>query len=197
MNYSLIILNKKNITDFSKERNELLKKAKNDWAFFIDSDETISNFHDKVGSSFPISNQFSSYQFLRKNYFLGSCVGTDKIIRLVKKGTGKWERAVHEVWTPNDKSKVGDINEEITHNTADNLKDYLGKINNYSTLHALANGKEGKKSTLFKIIFYPLLKFMQTLFKSRHGVFSLMQAFHSFLSWSKLWIIQTKRNYRK
>ncbi len=176
-------LRKKGITDFAKERNLLLGKAKSDWVFFVDSDERISS------RQFPVSSEFSGYRVKRKNYFLGQYIGTDKIIRLGKKDTGKWKRRVHEVW--NIKGQVGDLKTPILiHNTADNLSDYIKKINFYSTLHAEANREEGKKSSILKIIIYPKLKFLQTYLTSRHFVFSLMQSFHSFLAWSKLWILQ-------
>lgn len=185
MNMNTLTLNKPNITNYSRERNKLMHSVDDQWILFLDKDETISN------SQFPISNQFSCYQFSRKNFFLGNYVGNDIIIRLVKKGTGKWVRAVHEIWQPNKLQKVGIIkNSFIIHNTADNLSDYLNKINNYSTLHAKANFEEGKKATLIKIIFFPIFKFIVTLVKSKNIVFSIMQSLHSYLSWSKLYLRQ-------
>ena len=188
-NFEIITLNKKEITDFADERNKLLHNANSDWVLFLDSDEKISNLHRIAGYLFPISNEFTCYQFTRKNYFLGQFVGKDKIIRLVKKETGRWVRQVHEVWVPDDE-KVGVINTPIIHNTADNLHDYISKINFYSDLHAKANMEEGKTSTLFKIIFYPPLKFIVSIIKSRNMIFSIIQSLHSFLSWSKQWILQ-------
>jgi hypothetical protein len=185
MNMRVLTLNKPNITNFSSERNKLMESVDDQWILFLDKDESISN------SQFPISNQFSSYQFSRKNFFLGKYIGNDILIRLVKKGTGKWVRAVHEVWEPNNSHLVGVVkNNFIIHNTSDNLSDYLNKINNYSTLHAKANFDEGKKATLFKIIFYPIFKFVVTLVKSKNIVFSIMQSLHSYLSWTKLYLQQ-------
>ena len=31
------------LTDFAKERNELLKKSKTEWNLFVDNDEKINN----------------------------------------------------------------------------------------------------------------------------------------------------------
>ncbi|KKQ91715.1 MAG: Glycosyl transferase family 2 [Microgenomates group bacterium GW2011_GWC1_39_7b] len=183
-NFTTAILNKKNITDFAASRNKLLKKSKADWVLFLDKDETILK-EFKIETS----DDFSCYQFIRKNYFLGQYFGNDKIIRLVKKGTGKWARCVHEVWKPST-GRVGMIDTPIIHNTADNLHEYISKINFYSDLHAKANIEEGKRPTLLKIIFFPFGKFLITFFKTRNIVFSIMQSLHSFLSWSKQWIIQ-------
>ncbi|MBI3443249.1 hypothetical protein HY008_01120, partial [Candidatus Woesebacteria bacterium] len=138
-----------------------------------------------------INNQFDGFYIPRKNYFCGEEVGTDKIIRLGKKNAGRWVRRVHETWEI--KGVVGELTNPIIHNTAENLSEYIRKINFYSTLHARANQEEGKKSSIVKIIVYPKLKFWQMLLKSRHLVFSLMQALHSFLAWSKLWMLQKEK----
>lgn len=181
---SILRLNNPNITNFAKERNNLIKKSKTDWNLFLDTDEQINDEELKV------NNCYDSYKLTRKNYFLKQFVGTDKIIRLVKKGTGKFVRRVHEVWQPDDKGKIGIKKEVIIHNTADNLSDYLNKINKYSTLHAKENLIEEKKSNLIKIILYPMGKFFVILFKSKNIVFSIMQSLHSFLSWTKLYFSQ-------
>jgi len=174
-----LTLNKENITDFAIERNNLLKISTSEWVLFMDKDEKAHNL------KLNIDTRFSSFRILRKNYFLGQYVGSEKIIRLVKKGSGKWVRRVHEVWSTNE--NVGEIKDGyIIHNTADKLAEYLKKINYYSTLHAEANHDEGKKSSLGKIIVYPPLKFAVTLIKSKNIVFSIMQSLHSFLAWSKL-----------
>lgn len=179
---STLRLNKPNITDFAFERNNLLKNAKTDWVLFLDSDEKLSKPIVKI------SNEFDGYILNRKNYFLGQYVGTDRIVRLGKKNAGKWKRKVHEIWEIN---KVGEIDNYIIHNTAVNLAAYVKKINYYSDLHAIANLKEGKKSNLFKIIFFPIGKFIFTLVKSKHVVFSIMQSLHSYLSWTKLYFLQS------
>ncbi len=182
---SILILNKPNITDFASVRNDLLAKSKSDWNLFLDSDERIKSEEIKI------NNYYDCYLFKRKNYFLGQYVGTDKIIRLIKKGTGKFVREVHEVWLPKTSHPAGVISDNyIIHNTADNLADYIKKINYYSDLHAKANLKEGKKSNLSKIIFFPIAKFIVTLIKSKHLVFSIMQSLHSFLAWTKLYFLQ-------
>ena len=64
-------------------------------------------------------------------------------------------------------------------------------MNYYSDLHAKENLKEGKRSTLYKIIFFPIAKFFVSLIKSKHIVFSIMQSLHSYLSWTKLYFYST------
>lgn len=183
----ILTLNKPEIKDFAKARNVMMNNCDVGWILFLDSDEKLSQ---KLNQSF--NNSLNQYALIRKNYFLGQYVGTDKIVRLVKKGTGKWIRAVHETWKPNKfYYRVGMLKTPIIiHNTANNLKTYIDKINNYSNLHAKENEREGKNSNLFKIIFYPIVKFTITLIKSKNVVFSIMQSLHSFLAWTKLYLHQ-------
>ena len=184
MKYSLITLRKKNIKDFAKERNMLLRQTKDNWVFFVDSDEMMSpKLNKEIGDLNP--TVFNGFYVKRKNYFLGQYVGTDNIIRLGKKGGGNWTRGVHETWKI--KGPIGLLNNCLIHNTASSLKDYVSKINFYSTLHSKENKKEGKSVSVAKIVVYPSLKFFVELAKSKNVVFSIMQSFHSFLSWSKQW----------
>ncbi|WKZ25900.1 MAG: hypothetical protein QY322_01170 [bacterium] len=178
---NILELKKSNITDFAKARNELLQKSKADWVLFLDSDEKLSSPIKNI------SNKYDGYYLTRKNYFLGQYVGDDKILRLGKRKFVTWKRGVHETW---DIKNVSNLDNVIIHNTADNLTDYLKKINKYSDLHAKENLKEGKRSTLFKIIFFPIGKLIVTYIKSKHIVFSIMQSLHSYLAWLKLYFLQ-------
>lgn len=187
-NYSIVTLNKKNITDFAEERNKLLKKSKTEWVLFVDSDETISKKLQREVEDAIKRPGISGYYINRKNYFLGKYAGTDRILRLARKGSGKWERAVHETW--NVKGNIGELRNPIVHDTADTVSQVVEKMNRYSTLHAEANIEEGKKSGLFKIIFYPKAKFLQSLLAGRGFVFSMLQSFHSFLGWAKQWELE-------
>jgi hypothetical protein len=188
MNIQIIILKKNNITDFARERNLLLKKAKTEWILFLDTDETRMPALKKEIEALDGSD-YNGFYIKRKIYFLGKHVGEDKVLRLGRKGAGEWRRAVHEVW--DIKTKVGTLDNYLIHDTAVNLHDYIGKMNKYSDMHARENQKEGKNPSLFKIIFYPKMKFLQNFFAGRGVVFGILQAFHSYLSWSKLYFLRS------
>lgn len=183
---SIITLKKTNINDFASARNELLKKSKTDWMLFVDSDEILSSqLHNEILNRIQ-DNNYNGFYVYRKNYFLGEYAGTDKILRLGRRGRGEWRRAVHEVW--NLKGRIGELKHPLIHNTANNLHEFINKINYYSSLHAKENIKEGKRSGILKIIFYPPLKFVQSILMGRGFVMSMLQSFHSFLSWSKQYL---------
>ena len=188
-NFEILTLDKQDITDFARERNLLLAKAKLPWVLFLDTDEKISNGLESELKSLDLTG-YNGFYIKRKIIFLGKEIGEDKVIRLGKKDAGKWNRAVHEKW--NIKGKVGTLKNYIIHETANNLHEYIGKMNKYSTIHAVENKKEGKHSNLFKIIVFPKLKLLQNLLLGRGFTFSMLQSFHSFLGWTKLWELQRK-----
>lgn len=185
-----ITLNKAGIKDFAKERNNLLSKSKAEWVFFLDKDETFNTEFKKSLDSAVESKIYNGFYIKRENYMAGKYVGTDYILRVVKKGKGKWHRAVHEQLIVN--GKVGVLKGVITHNTAESVYKMVGKINFYSTLHATENIKQKKEVNIIKIILFPILKFLQSITKGRGVVFSILQSFHSFLAWSKQWELQKK-----
>jgi len=185
----VITLNKPGITDFAKERNMLLQKSKAEWVFFVDSDEVLSKELETEILNLDLKNtRYSGFYVRRKNYFIGQYVGTDKILRLGRRTAGHWERSVHEEWKIN--GMIGQLKNPLVHTSAKNLYEVVDKMNIYSTLHAKENYKSGKKSNIFKIVLFPSLKFFQSLVMGRGLIMSMLQSFHSFLSWGKEWIFQ-------
>jgi hypothetical protein len=192
-NLEIVTLNQPGITDFAKERNSLLKKSKAEWVFFVDSDEKVSPALIKEVNQLTneLSNKYNGYYVFRKNYFLGKYNGMDKILRLGRRNAGMWERKVHETWKIN--GNIGILKNPLVHNTAKNLHEFINKINNYSTLHAEENLKSGKRSNIFKIIFYPMFKFVQSMIIGRGFVMSMLQSLHSYLAWSKEWKLSVQQ----
>jgi glycosyltransferase involved in cell wall biosynthesis len=191
--------------DFASQRNFGLSKAKGKWVLFVDADELVSE-NLKLEIVSKINNPLDSktgYFIKRKTFFLGKNLKYgqaryDKVLRLAKRGAGVWKRKVHEYW--DIEGRIDTLKNYLEHYTAFSLRDFIAKINFYSELHAISNMDEGKKSNLFKIIFYPPLKFLDN-FVLKAGfldglygfVFSLLMSFHSFLSWSKLWLFSKNK----
>jgi len=191
--------------DFGTLRNKALKQAKNEWVLYIDTDEEVSDVLKKEILKVIKNTEFSSFYIKRKDLFWKKPVlygevlhaRTHGLVRLVKKGSGQWSGAVHEVFTPNSTS--GTLNNEIVHNAHDSIAGFLLKINFYSTLRANELFKAGKKTNIFEIICMPIGKFVYSFFvlqgykdAERGFVYSFMMSFHSFLVRSKLFLLSSK-----
>ncbi len=156
--------------DFAKQRNFGLSKAKNEWILFVDADEIVSKIlQDEIQGKIKNTN-CSGFYMKRSDYFLGKELrygetGRVKLLRLAKKGKGKWHRKVHEYWKI--EGEVSEFQNSINHFPHPTIYEFITKVNYYSLLHACENKKEGKESNVFKVVFYPVLKF--TAYSHRTG----------------------------
>jgi len=197
--YKAKIFQRKLNQNFAEQRNFGLSKAKAKWVFFIDADEEVSvDLRNEIIqiTSDPLNTK-TGFFVKRKDYLYSKKLnygewGNKKILRLIKNGSGKWVRNVHEVLKVD--GKIAELKFELNHYPHKSLNDFIKNINFFSTIHASSNKKEGKRTNVFKIIFYPFFKFIYNWiirggFKDKdYGfIMSLMMSFHSFLAWSKLW----------
>lgn len=184
--------------NFAQQHNFGMSKASNMWVLFVDADEVVT---DALRNSIKETLQnpaYNSYSLSRKNVFFDRKLyfqeaGHTPLIRLMKKGTGEWKRSVHEFWeTP---SPVGKLKGDLLHYSYDSIRDMVNKINYYSVLHAHEVQKEGKKVSIIKIVLYPSVKFLKKFFVEhaykdgvRGFIVAISMSFHSFLSWSYIWL---------
>jgi glycosyltransferase involved in cell wall biosynthesis len=203
-NYGAIVFFRRLNNNFAQQRNYALSKARGEWVLFIDADEVVSvPLKNEIIQA--INNPFSNivgFYLKRKDIIWGKKLnfgetGKVKFLRLAKKNTGKWKRSVHEFWCV--RGIKGDLHNELYHYPHPSLKEFIKDINFQSDLHSSANYWEGKKSNVIKITFWPMGKFFNNwimrwgfLDGSQGLIIALMMSLHSFLAWSKLWILQRK-----
>lgn len=203
-NITVLTLKKSNVTDFALEKNKMLKNVKTDWVFFKDPDEIISKELEREIESAVLNPKVNGYYIIRRDFLFGREVkygefskygwfGNSMLLRLARKNSGKWVRAVHEYWDVKGKKEV--LHNKLYHYPHQNLVSFINNINYFSTLHAKELKSENKKSTMLKIIVWPVGKFVYNYF-FRLGfldglpglVIAIMMSFHSFLSWSKMYL---------
>jgi glycosyltransferase involved in cell wall biosynthesis len=189
--------------DFATQRNFALEKVKTDWALFLDSDELPNDTLIKEIDKLENIKNISAYLFKRIDTFWNREVKYGEVLncfvaRLVNKNNGQFVRAVHEEWEPR-KGKVIKLNSELKHYPHKNIAEFLTKINYYSTINASYFYKNNKKTNAIDILFTPLFKFVYSYFfklgflDGANGfVYSFMMSFHSFLSRSKLYLLENK-----
>ena len=196
--YKTKILNRQLNDNFASQRNFGLKKATCEWVLFIDADEIVTAELKSEIIKNVNDTTYKAFYLQRRDVFMGKTMragewGKKKLLRLAKKDSGVWTRAVHEYWDVNE--KAGLLHSPLLHFPHATLSEFIGSIDFYSTLHSSEHNKVGVKPNLIKIVVYPALKFIDNFFVRggfRDGVygfvFSVMMSFHSFLAWSKLYI---------
>lgn len=188
--------------NWAQQRNYGLKKAKGKWVLFLDADERITKeLKNEIIQA--IEDPFirtEAFYFKRRDFLWGKELkhgetANVRLVRMARPGVGKWVRHVHEEWKVLGRKK--EFKYPIYHYPHETVGEFLSSIRRMSLLHAEANREEGKKSSLFKIIFWPKAHFFKNwilnlgfLDGTEGFIVSLMMSFHSFLAWSNLWILQ-------
>lgn len=188
--------------NFAEQRNFGLQKAKGDWIFFIDADERVSPKLKKEIKEKIKSTNLDGFYLKRQDFFGGRFLKHGEtanicLLRLGRKGKGKWQREVHETW--DIKESVGSLKNPLWHYPHPTLKEFIEHVNRFSTLHAQVLLKEGVEPSLFRLWANPFAKFIQNyifrlgfLDKTPGIIVALMMSFHSFLARAKLYQLWKK-----
>lgn len=187
--------------DYSAQSNFGMENATGKWVFFLDADERVpEGLAKEIRTKISNETRYKGYFVKRDDFMWGRWlkngeVGSTRVLRLVRKGSGRWRRRVHPIFEITGKTRV--LDNHLEHYPHPTLRDFIKSVNRWSTWHAIANREERKKSSLLKILVWPLAHFVKN-FILRRGfmdgvpgfVFAMMMALHSFLAWSKLWMLQ-------
>ncbi len=202
-NLTILTLNSANITDFAKARNDLLQTVKTSWVMFLDSDEVISPELQAEIEQAIKSSQFEAYSIRRQDSFLGKKLthgetGHSRLVRLARADWGTWQRPVHETWV--GQGRIGSLHNPLLHTPHASISSFLTKIDHYSSLDADYRYSQNQHSSLAHIFFFPLGKFaLNYIFRLGFldGVpgliHAIMMSFHSYLTWSKLYLLWHKK----
>jgi glycosyltransferase involved in cell wall biosynthesis len=189
--------------DFSQQRNFALSKVVGDWILFVDADERVfPNLKKEIQQVTSSPNNIGGYYVKRFDHLWGKLlshgeIGTLKLLRLVKKSSGKWQGQVHEVFAA--KGKTATLANPLIHYPHPSVAEFLDAINIYSSIRAKELYLQKVISNPISIVLYPLGKFIQN-FIFRAGfldgtaglVFAIIMSFHSFLVRGKLWLLWQK-----
>lgn len=197
----VVYRNKKLISDFvavQENINWAIDKAGTDWILRIDADEVVTdNLRDEVKTILNLeNNDIVAYGVPRSQYFLGDFLkggdwAYDRLIRLFKKGSARYEPVVevHEQFKVIGKTEV--LKYPLLHFSHPTLNDVLRKFNIYTSMEAKILNIPTHKA-IYKIIFLPPYIFLRWFFYHKGYVDSwrgivagLLRGFYEFLIYSK------------
>ncbi|TAE00032.1 MAG: glycosyltransferase family 2 protein [Bacteroidetes bacterium] len=152
---------------YSETKNFGNSLAKHDYILSLDADEALS---EELQKSLILlkKNGFSadSYQMNRLTSYCGQWIKhcgwhPDRKLRLWNKNKGFWQGIIHEK-VEMQSPKIEFLQGNILHWSYYNISEHIQKANVYSSLGAENNFKNGKKGSIFKILFSPLIKFLKS-----------------------------------
>lgn len=189
--------------DYASQRNFGLEKTGGDWVLFVDADERISSALQKEIKKITITSSYNGFKIKRVDVVWGKPLlhgetGNIYLLRLARKVAGRWEGSVHEEWKI--KAPVGTLENEIMHYPFEYYREFLAKINFYTTLRAQELYDKGVKSNYLSIVLYTKLKFLYNYFVklgildgTSGFIHAITMSMHSFLVRSKLWLLWNKK----
>ncbi len=191
----------------SKQKNWAMQKVKFEWIIILDADEIVTlKLQEEIKKILKNQSGFDGFWIKRENYFMNKKVKFsgwqgDKVIRLIKKDKCKYNnKKVHEEII--DNGNIGELKNKLIHNTFNNKKDYLKKIERYAKWQAEDYQKKTGKITLFHTVLKPTFRFIKHYF-IQMGILdgyvgftiSLYQSKAVFLRYKYLKLLRGKRNY--
>lgn len=188
--------------DFSKARKHGELLAKTEWVLWIDSDESVSPELAQELQSAVKRSDIAGVRLKRFDIFMGRLlthgeIGAVRLVRMCRKGKGKWQRAVHEVLQV--EGTLLDAGTPLIHRSHTSLESFLEKI----IVYAEKAAKQKQVSPLqlwLELFLYPTAKFLQN-YILRAGfkdglpgfVMAYMMSLHSLLV--RVYRLEDSRNH--
>lgn len=186
-----------------EQKNFALRLATFDYVLSLDADEVLSpqllSEIKKVKENFKCDG----YQFNRLTNYNGFWVHhcgwyPDTKLRLVKKEKAQWQGTnPHDILEMKNNECVESLKGDLLHYSYDSIASHINQTDKFTTIAARAAFNQGKRSSLFKILTRPLLKFSRDYFfklgflDGRYGfVICSINALSAMLKYSKLYDLQ-------
>lgn len=185
-----------------QQKNYALDQCEFEYVLSLDADEALSpELRDSLLKAKKTLDS-NGYRFNRLTDYNGFWVRhcgwyPDTKLRLVKKNIARWEGL-----NPHDILKLKEGKEtflhgDLLHYSYDSIEDHIQQTNKFTTIAAKAAYDSGVRSSLFKIVTRPILKFLKDYFlklgflDGRRGfIICTINSLSAFLKYSKLYDLQ-------
>lgn len=184
---------------YSETKNYGNNLATYDYILSIDADEALSEELKKEILLIKQSEKIEDAYFMKRlTNYCGSWIHhcgwyPDKKLRLWNKQKGKWEGNIHEEVKMQADAGISDLKSDLLHYSYYSIQQHINQANKFTDLTASEAFKNAKKSSLFKIIFNPIVKFIKDYFiklgflDGYHGfIICVISSFATFMKYIKL-----------
>lgn len=182
-----------------EQKNYALELSTHRHVLSLDADEALSPLLLEEIKKVKKHFEFDGYRFNRLTNYNGHWVRycgwyPDTKLRLVDKSKAMWGGSnPHDILKMNNSEKTGFLKGDLLHYSFESIASHINQTDKFTSIAAMAAFKAHKKSSLFKIISRPLLKFLRDYFykrgflDGRYGfIICSINALSAMLKYSKL-----------
>jgi len=187
---------------YGQQKNHATGLAAHDWVLSLDADERVSaELADEIQALLSSAPPMQGYRIPRTMHYLGRWIRStdwypDLKLRLYDRRVSRWSiRHVHESVSVD--GRVGKLGSELHHYAYRDISHHLSTIDRYTTLAVQQMVLEQQRARWLDLIVHPPAVFFRNYLLKRglrDGVpgliVSMMNSYHVFLKFAKLWAHQ-------
>ncbi len=152
---------------YGPQKNSAVDKCRHEWVIILDADERLPEITKNSIMNALKCPRAAAYRLRRKNYLHGkwmrhSGYWPDLQIRLVNRGRGTYQGAIHEKWVTD--GPIEALDAWIDHYAFSNYSDMLNTLNHYSTVIAGALYNSGRRANALSPFYHGLGMFLKIYF---------------------------------
>lgn len=183
---------------FDRQKNFGLELATGRWILSLDADEVVSPAlcEELLATLATDGDAHDGFALRRENYLCRRLIlhawGRDALVRLVRRGCGRFHGAVHEKLRVD--GPVAELSQPLLHFNSDSLQEYIGKNQRYIALEAQRRYQRGERFSIPRALLSPLQVFLFRYVRLRGFrdgtmgfILCLLLAFFTFLMHARLW----------
>ncbi|SRR6266498_1890070 len=181
------------------QKNWAMDQIETPWILIVDADERVpSALAEEILGILEGGPRGDTYSIRRENVMVDRVMrhsgwSTDKVVRLIRKGTARYpNRRVHADIPPDGSTTV--LAQPMRHVTFRSFDQYLEKLHRYALWGAADLWRRGRRSGPVQLTLRPFWRFLRMYFvqagflDGRHGlVLCGLQAYGVFLKWARVW----------
>lgn len=150
-----------------EQKNFATGNCSHEYILSLDADEALSPELKKSILALKENWDKDGYYFNRLTTYCGKWIHhcgwyPDRKLRLFKKGKGKWAGSnPHDRFILEAPQNYGTIKGDLLHYSYYTIEEHLLQVNRFTNIAAQSAFKEGKRSTIFQVLFKPVIRFIR------------------------------------
>jgi glycosyltransferase involved in cell wall biosynthesis len=186
-----------------EQKNWAISQATFPHILSLDADEALDEDLKKSIKTVKDNWQYNGYYLSRLTNYCGKWIRhglwyPDRKLRLWDSRKGAWGgQNPHDTYILKENNETLELKGHLLHYSIYSLEEHLNQIKKFTDISSAAAFKNGKRSSLLKIIFSPTLKFVRAYFfklgflDGKEGwMIARWSAYATFLKYSKLKALQ-------